>query len=91
LLAELSFTSNQVEKISRFAKENLDHELKDQKLLLGSKTQRIKEITLKIERLEERLLNDEIETITYKKSFTKLSAEKGSLTTTPSKKKGSSC
>jgi site-specific DNA recombinase len=41
--------------------------------------QKLKELKLKIENLEEKMINNEIETITYKKWFTKLSAEKGSL------------
>lgn len=79
VLTELSFTKQQLNKISQYAKENLDHELKDSNQLKETKEQKLKEVTTKIERLEERLIKDEIEPITYKKWFAKLSAEKGSL------------
>ena len=79
VLVDLSFTPKQIEKISGYAKENLEQETKDRKLLQQSQEQKLKEVKTKIEKLEERLINDEIETITYKKWFTKLSAEKSSL------------
>jgi hypothetical protein len=81
VLAGLSFTPQQIEKISKYAKENLEQETKDRKLLQESQAQKLKEVITKIERLEERLIKDEIETITYKKWFAKLSAEKGALET----------
>jgi hypothetical protein len=77
----LRFTPQQIEKIARYAKENMEQETKDRKLLQESQAQKLKEVIAKIERLEERLIKDEIETITYKKWFTKLSAEKGVLET----------
>jgi site-specific DNA recombinase len=51
------------------------------RVLLESQEQKLKEVKGKIEKLEERLINDEIEPITYKKWFAKLSAEKGVLET----------
>lgn len=79
VLMELSFTSQQLNRISILAKEELSKGLKEKKVLLGSKMQKLKELKLKMESLEEKVINNEIETITYKKWFTKLSAEKGSL------------
>jgi site-specific DNA recombinase len=79
VLMELSFTSQQLNRISILAKEELSKGLKDKKVLLDSKMQKLKELKLKMENLEEKMINNEIETITYKKWFTKLSAEKGSL------------
>jgi hypothetical protein len=46
---------------------------------LRSKTQSLSDVKLKIEKLEQRLINDEIEPITYKKWFAKLSTEKSGL------------
>jgi site-specific DNA recombinase len=77
----LSFTPLQIEAICKYAVENLEQETKDREMLKQSQEQKLKELETKIDRLEERLVNDEIETSTYKKWFAKLSAEKGALET----------
>jgi site-specific DNA recombinase len=59
VLAGLSFTPQQIDKISRYAKENLEQETKERKLLHESQAQKLKEVVTKIERLEERLIKDE--------------------------------
>jgi site-specific DNA recombinase len=46
---------------------------------LTAKQGQLKDITAKIERLEERLINDEIEVDTYKKYYRKFQAEKALL------------
>ena len=46
---------------------------------MRSKTQSLSDVKLKIEKLEQRLINDEIEPITHKKWFAKLSTEKSGL------------
>ncbi len=79
VLMELSFTPQQVSRISILAKNELEKGLMDKNVLLDMKMQKLKELKLRMESLEEKMINDEIEVITYRKWYTKLSAEKGSL------------
>jgi site-specific DNA recombinase len=61
VLAELSFTEKQVHRIRQVAQAELYNGLMDRQMLLTTKKQKLKEVNLKIEKLEEKLVNDEIE------------------------------
>jgi site-specific DNA recombinase len=74
-----SVLEDQIRRINDFACTELEKVMQEKKRSLAIKRARSAELESKIEKLEERLINDEIETITYKKWMTKLSAEKGSL------------
>ncbi len=56
VLMELSFTSQQLNRISILAKEELSKGLKDKKVLSDSKMQKLKELKLKMENLEEKMI-----------------------------------
>lgn len=79
VLSGLSFTAEQLERLRTLAKEELAGRLKDRGVIVDAKTKKLGELQVKLERLEERLINDEIELTTYHKWRTKLSAEKSSL------------
>jgi site-specific DNA recombinase len=81
VLMGLSFTPQQLNKISKYAAQSLEQETNDRRLLQEAQVQKLNEVVAKIDRLEERMINDEIEMVTYKKWFIKLSAEKGVLET----------
>jgi site-specific DNA recombinase len=79
VLVDLSFNEEQLRKIELSAKEELQIQLKEKKLLADVKRQKLRDIDSKLEKLEERLINDDIDPSTYKKWRTKLQAEKGNL------------
>jgi site-specific DNA recombinase len=79
ILRLLSFSDVQILKISAYAKEELSNTLKFKTQLLNSKQKEFQDISLKIERLESKMINDEIEPSTYKGWFTKLNSQKAVL------------
>ncbi|HVM86858.1 MAG TPA: recombinase family protein [Puia sp.] len=79
VLHELSFTANQVNKLINFAQEDYSKATENEQEIINSKLKKIEELKSKIERIEIKLINDQIESSTYKKWFAKLSSEKGSL------------
>jgi site-specific DNA recombinase len=79
ILRLLSFSDGQILKISGYAKEELSNSLKFKTELLKSRQKEFQDISLKIERLELKMINDEIEASTYKVWFTKLNSQKAVL------------
>ncbi|WP_142685942.1 hypothetical protein [Chitinophaga polysaccharea] len=79
ILEELSFSNSQLNVIYYKAKEKLDEAMKNRKAMLIAKQKEVKDIEVKIEEVEERLMNKEIEPATYKKWYNKLSAAKSVL------------
>ncbi|HTE00847.1 MAG TPA: recombinase family protein [Mucilaginibacter sp.] len=79
LLAALSFSPEQLTKIQTAVSRGLKKALKEKESSLASKTSQLTEIDKKIEKLEERLMNDEIEVSTYKNWFQKFSSERALL------------
>ncbi|HVW97074.1 MAG TPA: recombinase family protein [Mucilaginibacter sp.] len=79
LLGLLSFTIEQIEYIASSVKAMLKTALKDKESQLATHTKQLEIVNQKIEELEERLFNKDIETETYKRWFTKYSAERGHL------------
>jgi site-specific DNA recombinase len=79
ILEELSFSNSQLNIIYYKAKEKLDEAMKNRKTMLIAKQKEVKDIEVKIEEVEERLINKEIEPATYKKWYNKLSAAKSVL------------
>lgn len=83
-LAELmqffSFTQEQVDHICETAQRTLEAAQVIRAKQAEEKKAQLKEVKDKIERLEERLMEDEIEPDTYKKYFRKFQAEKALLT-----------
>ena len=76
LLETLSFTKKQVEFIERKAKERLENQTSDSKKVFIARQKQLAEIEQKIEKLEERLMNDEIDGATYKKWLQRFKQEK---------------
>jgi site-specific DNA recombinase len=79
VLLGLSFNEEQLVKIGQFAKEEMKAQLKEKTLLIDAKVQKLNVLNTKISKLEDRLINDEIDSATYKKWRTKLGADKGNL------------
>ncbi|MDB5124810.1 MAG: site-specific recombinase, invertase Pin [Mucilaginibacter sp.] len=79
ILAHLSFSPEQVAYLCNQVKTLLKSALKDRETQLASKTKEVEELRKKIESLEERFLNKEIEVDTYKRWYTKYSAEKAQV------------
>ena len=79
ILTLLSFSEVQILKISAFAKEELSNVLKNKIQLLKLKQKEFQDINCKIEKLEEKMINDEIEPKTYKVWFSKLNSQKAAL------------
>lgn len=77
VLSLLSFTPEQVEYIGTAVKNMLKTALKDREALLSSKTRQMQEVNQKIEELEERFFNKDVELDTYKRWYSKYSFEKG--------------
>lgn len=79
LLSLLSFSTQQIEQITTTVKTSLKETVKIKEKEAVSKREQLKSVLFKIERLEERLINDEIETETYRKYFKKFQLEKALL------------
>ena len=79
LLYHLSFSEGQVEVIRTIAKDDLARAVGHNAQLLKRKQVELKELNVKIERLESKIVNDEIEPKTYKVWYAKLNAQKGVL------------
>lgn len=79
LLDMISFTERQVKKITQEAKAFLQESTKESVGVFESRTKQLAEVNKKVDRLEERLMNDEIDGITYKKWLQKYSMERALL------------
>ncbi|HET6253002.1 MAG TPA: recombinase family protein [Puia sp.] len=79
VLQILSFTDEDVAQIKQYASEELTKATKYKTALLNSKYKEFNEVSLKIENLERKMINDEIEASTYKVWFSRLNAEKGAI------------
>lgn len=79
VLKGLSFTPHQVTFIKETSKALLIEPLKQKKELHQQKIKKLKEINEKIYKLEERLINNEIENSTYKTWFQKFKEQKAVL------------
>jgi len=69
----------QIVKISTYAKEELSKATNYKTVLLEAKYSEFNSVAEKIEKLEEKMLNDVIDPSTYKTWFARLSAERGAL------------
>lgn len=79
LLDCISFTPAQVKKISVEAHAIMTKLVGNSTAVIESRTRQIADVNQKIERLEERLMNDEIDGDTYKKWFQKYRTERAML------------
>jgi site-specific DNA recombinase len=79
VLYHLSFSEKQVGRITSFAREELTKSVGYRVHSLKAKEGEFKEVVEKIERLEYKMINDEIEASTYKVWFRKLSAQRAVL------------
>lgn len=80
ILNSLSFSNDQISFLEDYCDTMLkDREMNDKKALLV-RQENLSEIRTKIEKLEEKFVNDEIESSTYKKWLRKLMEEKAVLT-----------
>lgn len=79
LLDEISFTGQQVDFITKQSKRLLDVALSDSKKILAARKSQVMEIDRKIEKLEVRLMEDEIDGATYKKWKQKFATERAVL------------
>ncbi len=79
LLQLLSFSQHQVDHIRQRCLALLNDATKNQTTLLASREKQLKDIANKIDKLEERLMNDEINADTYKKWQRKFSQDKALL------------
>ncbi|MBW7891439.1 MAG: recombinase family protein [Chitinophagaceae bacterium] len=79
LLETLSFNDRQIEYISKTAKQLMRQATKDNTDIVKARSQQLNEIGKKVDKLEERLMNDEIDAATYKKWLQKYSQEKAML------------
>lgn len=76
LLRSLSFSQDQLKTITKMVSTKLKTIIGDKENELATKSKELLEINKKIEKLEARLMNDEIEPSTYKNWFQKYSSEK---------------
>lgn len=76
ILNLLSFTKEQLQYLSTTVTTMLKNALKDKETQLAGKTKELQTVNRKIEELEERFFNKEIELDTYKRWFSKYSSEK---------------
>jgi len=79
LLELLSFDKAQVLRISKDAKTFIERSLIDNRKIIASREKQIEEVDRKIEKLEEKLMNDEVDGQTFKKLKIKLHSEKNLL------------
>ncbi|QTE40438.2 recombinase family protein [Mucilaginibacter gossypii] len=76
ILRLLSFSPEQVNRVIGNSKANLQATLKGIVEKVGDRQKELTDIETKIERLEEKMMNDEIEPSTYKKWFNRYAGEK---------------
>ena len=79
ILALLSFSSTQIDYIKSESKKAIEKAILMQAELAAEKRVERSELQIKIDRLEEKMMNDEIEPVTYKKWFSKYSSQKAYL------------
>jgi site-specific DNA recombinase len=79
LLDELSFSEPQIKKIRKLVKGKLQDAISEKESSIATKSNQLTEVNKKIEKLEARLMNDEIEASTYKTWFQKYSSERALL------------
>jgi site-specific DNA recombinase len=79
LLELLSFSKQLVQKISGDARSLMKDATKDKQNILEARTRQLADINKKFDRLEERLMDDEIDGGTYKRWHEKYSKEKSIL------------
>ncbi|MGE7521043.1 recombinase family protein, partial [Pedobacter suwonensis] len=79
ILTLLSFSKEQIQYITDNSKKLIQAKLQSNVEKVAENRSALKEIEHKIQRLEEKMMNDEIESSTYKKWFSKYSGEKGYL------------
>jgi site-specific DNA recombinase len=79
MLRSLSFSQEQLTTIKALVSEKLKKSLNEKESKLKTKTSQLAEINKKIEKLEERLMNEEIEASTFKNWFQKYSIERALL------------
>lgn len=79
LLRSLSFSPEQLTKISSLVSDKLKKSLGEKESLSKAKSAQLTELNRKIEKLEERLMNEEIEASTFKNWFQKYSSERAML------------
>lgn len=80
ILKLLSFNTEQINAIIKNSKTDLQAALKGRVEQIGERQTELADLEGKIERLEEKMMNDEIEPNTYKKWFGKYAGEKAFLT-----------
>ncbi len=78
-LNKLSFSEEQLKKIAKYAKEELTKAMEYKTVHLKAKQQEFEAVAGKIVKLEEKMINDQIEASTYKVWFAKLNSQKGAL------------
>ena len=79
VLEGLSYTQKQIDFIFITAQNGLKEALENRRKLLESKRKALASISHKIDKMEQRLIDEEIEPVTYQKWFRKLSGQKRSL------------
>lgn len=79
LLCFLSFSQGQLIQIRKLVSDKLKKSLGERESMLKAKSQQLSEVARKTEKLEERLMNEEIEASTFKNWFQKYSSEKALL------------
>ena len=76
LLGMLSFNEAQVKKITEGTRSYLKEATKNNSSIVEARTRQLTEINNKVDKLEERLMNDEIDGVTHKKWLQKYSNER---------------
>lgn len=79
VMKSLSFEEEDLTYLKTSAEKQMQVSIEEQSKTLDSKLKQLKEIEKKILRLEEKMMNDEIQASTYKKWFSKYSDERGSF------------
>jgi len=74
-LSLMSFSPAQIEYVDKLAQKKLHDALSNQEAILAEKKSALREMSKKITSLEEKFLEDQIESTTYNKWFRKYSAE----------------
>ncbi|GAA4131987.1 hypothetical protein GCM10022216_02630 [Sphingobacterium kyonggiense] len=79
MVSFLNLRQDDVDRIVSYVKDELNKELDNRKKQEKVKLEQLVEIERKIDRLEERMINEELEVSTYKKYMTRFKAERGQL------------
>lgn len=75
----MSFSQEQLTQIRKLVSDKLKKSLSEREGMLKAKSQQLSEVVRKTQKLEERLMNEEIEASTFKSWFQKYSSEKALL------------